>query len=195
MEYFGKLQIDTREIERSAKYFRPPWTNIDYNRFEYELCAIRRGASNKRYQAETVCILNGKYEHHSKIYTDGSKKDEKVGYAVVLSESTINKKTIPTNSIYSAEQSAIINANYSIASYNQKRVNITDSLSTIIAVSDRKRSMNPKTQLIRKLIDQASTNITLLWVPSHIPGNEAADDAAKEALNENTTPKHIPHRT
>jgi hypothetical protein len=40
--------------------------------------------------------------------------------------------------------------------------------------------------LIRKLIDQASTNITLLWVPNHIgiPGNETAADAAKEALNE-----------
>jgi ribonuclease HI len=84
--------------------------------------------------------------------------------------------------MYSSEQSAIMNAIYSTASYNQKRVIITDSLSTILAVSDRKRSKNPKTQLI----DQASTNITSLWVPSHvgIPGNEAADDAAKEALNE-----------
>jgi hypothetical protein len=158
MEYFGKLQIDTRRIERSPQYFRarPPWTNIDQNRLDYELYAIRRGASNERFQAETFRILNNKYEHHSKIYTDGSKKDEKVGYAsVVLSENTIKRRQFPQNSIYSAEQSAIINAIYSTASYNRKRVIITDSLSTIIAVSDRKRSKNPKTQLIRKLIDQA----------------------------------------
>jgi hypothetical protein len=47
------------------------------------------------------------------------------------------------------------------------------------------------------LIDQASTNITLLWVPSHveIPGNEAADDAVIEALNEGThhTETYPPH--
>jgi hypothetical protein len=52
------------------------------NRFDYELCAIQRGASNERFKAETYRILNEKYELHSKIYTDRSKKDEKVGYAV-----------------------------------------------------------------------------------------------------------------
>jgi hypothetical protein len=44
----------------------------------------------------------GRY-HHSKIYTDGSKKDEKVGYAVVLSDSTTRRRQYPQNSIYSAE--------------------------------------------------------------------------------------------
>jgi hypothetical protein len=117
---------------------------------------IRRGASNERFQAEILRILNEKYEHHSKIYTNGSKKDEKVGYAVAVSESIIKRRQFPQNLIYSAEQSAIINAFYSTASYNQNRVIITDSLSTIIAVSDRKRSKNPKIQLIQKLIDQAS---------------------------------------
>jgi ribonuclease HI len=173
---------------------RLPWTNIDHNRFDYELWA-----SNERFQAETFRIFNEKYEHRSQIYTDGSEKENKVGYAVVLSESTIKRRQFTQNSIYSAEKSALLNAIYSTASYNQKGVIITDSLSTIIAVSDRKSSKNPNTQLIRKLVDQASTNITLLWVPSHvgIPGNEAADDAAKEALNEEAhyTPKHISYRT
>jgi hypothetical protein len=172
MKYLGKLQIDARKIERLPRYFRPSWTNIDHNRFDYEFCAIRRGASNDKFQAETFRILNEKYEHHSKIYTDGSKKDEKVGYAVVLSESTIKRKQFPPNSIYSAEQSDIINAIYSTANCNQKRVIITDSLSTIIAVFDRKRSKNPNIQLIRKLIDQASTNIKFLWI--------VADDATQQ---------------
>jgi hypothetical protein len=43
-----------------------------HNRFDYELSEIRRGASNDRIQAETFRILNEKYEHHSKINTDGS---------------------------------------------------------------------------------------------------------------------------
>jgi ribonuclease HI len=54
----------------------------------------------------------------------------------------------------------------------------------MIAVSNRKRSKNPRTQLIRKLFDQESTKVTLLWVSSHlwILGNETADNSAKEAL-------------
>jgi hypothetical protein len=45
------------------------------------------------------------------------------------------------------------------------KVIITDSLSTMMAVSDRKRTKNPKTQTIRKLMDQQREKITLLWVP------------------------------
>jgi ribonuclease HI len=58
-----------------------------------------------------------------------------------------------------------------------------DSLSTMMAVSDRKRT---KTQTIRKLMDQQGGKITLLWVPGHvgITGNKTADTAAKKAMNE-----------
>jgi hypothetical protein len=86
------------------------------------------------------------------------KKNEKVGYAVVLSENTIKRRQFPQNLIYSAEQSAIINAIYSTASYNQKRVIIIDSLSIIIAVSDRKRYKNPKTQLIPERVQNTPHN-------------------------------------
>jgi hypothetical protein len=47
------------------------------DQIDYELYAIRRGASNDKFQVEIFRILNEKYEHHSKIYTDGSKKKTK----------------------------------------------------------------------------------------------------------------------
>jgi hypothetical protein len=42
---------------------------------------------------------------------------------------------------------------------------------------------NPKTQTIRKMLDQEGPRTTLLWVLIHkgIPSNEKADQAAKEA--------------
>jgi hypothetical protein len=50
---------------------------------------LTTGASNERYQAEATLILNEKYEHNSKIYTDGSKKEE--------NEITIRKRKFSQN--------------------------------------------------------------------------------------------------
>jgi hypothetical protein len=73
---------------------------------------------------------------------------------------------------------------------------ITDSLSTIMEVKNRKPTKNPKTQTIRMMFDHEGPRITLLWVPSHvgIPGNEKADQPAKETLDEDisTTESYSP---
>jgi hypothetical protein len=91
------------------------------------------------------------FPRHTKIYTDG---EDEIRYTVVWEEQTIKRKIHPLNSIYSAEQSAIINAIYITWKIEGPKVIIMDSLSTMTAVLDRKRTKNSKTQTIRKLMHQ-----------------------------------------
>jgi hypothetical protein len=81
----------------------------------------------------------------------------------------------PQNTIYSAEQSAIITVIHYTMKEAGKKVIATDSQSTLIAASDKKDTKNPKTRTIRKLLQQDNTTL----------GNEEADNAAKESLDEN----------
>jgi ribonuclease HI len=82
--------------------------------------------------------------------------------------------------VFSAKQSAIIEAIQSEKNYRHEIV------STIMAAENRIATKNPKTQTIRKMLDHEGPRITLLWVPSHvgIQGNEEAAQAAKQALDE-----------
>jgi hypothetical protein len=65
-----------------------------------------------------------------------------------------------------------------------------------MAAENRTPTNNPKTQTIRKMLDHIGPKITFLWAPSHlgIPGNEKANQAAKEALDEDisTTERYLP---
>jgi ribonuclease HI len=98
--------------------------------------------------------------------------------------------------VFSAKQSAIIEAIQSEKNSRHEIVMITDSLNTIMIAESRTPTKSPMTQTIRKMLDQEKPRITLLWVFSHkkIPGNDKADQAAKEALDENipTTKRYLP---
>jgi hypothetical protein len=74
------------------------------------LCKIGRGASNERFRQVNARLLEEKFKHHTKIYTDGSKKEEKVGYSVIWNHQEIKNRVRPQNTIFIAEQSAIITA-------------------------------------------------------------------------------------
>jgi ribonuclease HI len=121
---------------------------------------------------------------------------DKVGYAIVEEEHKIKKKILPQNTVFSAEQSAIIGAIQSEKNSRHKIVIITDSLSTKMAAESRTPTKNPKTQTIRKMLDLEGPIITHLWCPSHkgIPGKQKANQAAKEALDEDipTTERYPP---
>jgi hypothetical protein len=77
--------------------------------------------------------------------------------------------------VFSAEQSAIIEAIQSEKNNRHGIVIITDSLSTIMATENHTPTKNPKTQTIRKTLDYEGPRITLLW--------DSERSAAREYIN------------
>ena len=123
------------------------------------------------------------YKDTQFIYTDGSKKELKIGYSVIREDSVIKVSHLPIYStVFSAEIIAIHEAiNYSI-SQKKKTVIFTDSLSAIHAIENTNNSdMYPN--LIRNQLLKHYPQIKIAWIPGHaqIKGNEIADAAAKYA--------------
>jgi ribonuclease HI len=125
-------------------------------------------------------------KEYDQIYTDGSLKDDKDGFAIVTNKQIIKKNLIFQSSIYSAEQQAIIAPMESTTRPNNPKFIATDSLSSLLAASGNRCTRNPKTRNIRRLLDNSRNHIKLIWVPSRvgIGRNKAADQAAKDGLNE-----------
>ena len=138
------------------------------------------------------------------MYTDGSKKDDKVGAAAVIKrlfqdgETTRSfSKRLPDGStIFSAEAMAIILAlEYYAAmpAVEHDVVVYSDSLSCLQAIEGEDtehpfvcRIMN----LLWKLSDKG-THVRFCWIPSHcgIEGNELVDQKAKESLDLEIDPR------
>jgi 23S rRNA G2069 N7-methylase RlmK/C1962 C5-methylase RlmI len=120
-------------------------------------------SGSERYRTKTARTLDEVYGKHIKMYTNGSKMGDKIRYAVVKEEHTIRKRILPQNTVFSADQSAIIEAIQSEKNNRHEIAIKTDSLSTIMAVENRTPMKNPKTQTIRKMLDHEGPKITLLW--------------------------------
>ena len=140
----------------------------------------------------TIEYMEEKYRSHTKIFTDGSKLDEKCGSAFYCEKDKIKQKTrISDNTaIATAELIAIKKSiEHIITHHNNEKIAIaTDSLSAIQALKniDGKKGRNDLIQDITLLNSQATdsnSEITIVWIPSHIgiPGNEIADQTANEA--------------
>ncbi|XP_045453723.1 uncharacterized protein LOC123663025 [Melitaea cinxia] len=142
--------------------------------------------------------INGRAElakidiHKTQIYTDGSKLEGKVGGAVTYwqdgRETGHAKFSLPDYcSVFQAEMVAIYRAlKLMIAKKSLATAAVlSDSKSALMCLADP-NGLNPIAQKIReKITDLTATggNISFYWVKAHdtIPGNERADELAKEA--------------
>ena len=128
-----------------------------------------------------VCNM---YPTWSKVFTDGSKGNGCTAFAVVDEnyDTLINGSLPEYASVFTAEAEAILCAVKLIIKSKKNTLVCTDSLSTLQAVLN----VNNKDLTISEIRDIITANtkfIKLVWIPSHIgiPGNTAADEAAKLA--------------
>ena len=134
-------------------------------------------------------IIEEEYCSFYPIYTDGSKRNEKVACAFVTRNGSISYRLPDNVSIFTAEAKAVERAlqYVKINPVSKKFILFTDSLSLIQTIENRTLK-NPLIGAILRdinLIQEKRKQILFCWVPSHcgIAGNEQADKAAKEALN------------
>jgi hypothetical protein len=87
------LEIPRNSLEK-CKFFRFSnirWRKNGYKKIDQSLCAFSKGSSSIGLRAEKAKILQEKYNKHIKIYTGGSKKDEKDGCAVIKPDQKLKK--------------------------------------------------------------------------------------------------------
>lgn len=136
----------------------------------------------------------------SLIFTDGSKNDDSVGYAVVNNNITESERIPSCCSIYTAETLAILQALKMIlqADHQKRFLVVTDSLSALQGLKCT-YTTNPIQQLIKeklKNITMQNKTVEFLWVPSHIgiDGNERADEEANRiSKSQRTSDMKVPY--
>lgn len=138
------------------------------------------------------------YREYDVIYSDGSKTEEGVGFAVLFHQKSIKKALPPQTSIYHAELIAVLHALNNFNGMPDKRLLLcTDSMSSIMAIKDQ-FSKDVLLQQIHSCLGHLksiNTLVTLLWVPSHVGilGNEEVDQMAKEATSMNAEHNSLCH--
>jgi hypothetical protein len=58
----------------------------DGKSMDWSFCKMRKGTPNEIFRAEFQELVKEKYNDHTRIYSDGPKKEEKVGFAVVTDQ-------------------------------------------------------------------------------------------------------------
>lgn len=180
------IPIDTIETFQNEELYTNSRVNVYYN-----LLKDKKTYTSLQFQHDYNHLVDTKYQNTVKIFTDGSKIDTKCGcafYVDINPPIIVRKRLPPTCSVFNAEMYAIFRALLFVKDSDlHEFVIFSDSLSALQSLENSKMDHRIKIN-IHKILNKCNKNIAFEWCAGHsnIVGNEIADAAAKESLNNHT---------
>ena len=180
-----------------------PWTLDDLSvdtRLSEKL--NKKNDSTELLKAIAMEHIDTKYKEHTQIFTDGSRRDEKVSIGAYSKniQIKISDRITDNNSITTAELVAIresLKRLQETETTDTKIAILTDSLSAAQILKEplrphaRPELANDILKLAQRLKRMHKTDVSICWIPAHcgILGNEKADANAKLGLDKEITIK------
>ena len=182
--------LDVVEVATRPMHPYPPWL-LERAHVEVDMEGLKKDQNPLVLAVTARLCLEEKYQHHLKIYTDGSvMEDGAAGAAFVIPDfnNLAHSYSLPAVSVFTAELLAISMALQHISAIPVTpfaTVICSDSKAALTAI--KSDSQNAQGDLVREIATAAhqlitrGTEVRFQWVPAHVclSGNEKADRAAK----------------
>ena len=182
--------LDGVEVATRPMHLYPPWL-LERAQVEVDMEGLKKDQNPLVLAVTARLCLEEKYQHHLKIFTDGSMmQDGAAGAAFVSPEfkNLTHSYSLPAVSVFTAELLAISMALQHISAIPVTPFAIvicSDSKAALTAI--KSDSQNAREDLVREIATTThqlitrGTEVRFQWVPAHVclSGNEKADRAAK----------------
>ena len=180
-QIFNTMHVKFNEIAKikSNYLYYIPKLNI-----KYSMHTKKKSELTLEEVLQNFLEMLSKYQDFQHIYTDGSSKEEKTGCAVVTRDLVLKYRLPNYTNIFIAELYAIKKAIETTQVTNINKFLICcDSLSVLQALEYG--SPHHLVHEIYYKLKNYDKEIVFEWIPSHVnlPGNNEADEMAKEALD------------
>ena len=192
----GLITKEKKIAQRPFIFPTPSW-ELQRPMFDIEYTDIVKEDNSHLLTSTVKSHLDSKYSHHLKIYTDGSKlENRETGAAFLIPDLKVEKYYYlgKDRSIFTAELVAILMALNFIIDFPKNVYQIVfcvDSKSVLSAL--KSLSLNVRSEMIIEISQRIhelvvkGTQVTFCWVPSHsgIYFNDKVDIAAKLGAKQN----------
>lgn len=190
------LSIDMDGVTSFPLCSIPPW-DLRQPVIVHDLSHRKKSSTHPTEYSSCFLDVRQRFPLHTPIYTDGSKTDTCVSSAMVVASAQYGIRIPNLCSVFTAEARALLLSLEYIEEFKlQKSLICTDSRSCLQALEFVKTDHPLIVDILRKVAYLTKLNVDIIfcWVPGHVglPGNEKADNAAREALNREIAECHIP---